>query len=930
MRAVKRDILLEFGLIDEPLSRIYIEEIANKKLVRYKDIIHDTGPKKGESLFTHVINGVFLIERLRDILSISDIEAKVLFTAYTVHDINKLPEYDGQRYNLIATKENFIKELGNLEMELFFPEYGDYLDDITTLTRAHSGHYHSDGESLKKSYNPYKLGKGRIDQLKHIIRAADIIDLSQELEERSEKNLFLSEINIFSNTQLTFCHHKLTEHRGILTNIIHNEIVSYLENELGLLPLLFYPNGVAYLVEKNRKLSLSKDDLGNIGEKVVERVADMTRENYTDFINPASTGIKIDPKCLSLNIPLKKIFKEVYNIISRRKFGIDYMEEGCKKRTLRNIEKLRKKVKDETLRVQLDNVEREISSSSSLLPKDEDKLRMGEFLKTYYIFTNDNYFNKDVEQSWKYIYNLLSIDEDKISALEYFDARYDRAFLVVKDLDSDFEDLHKVIIEDSQQLFGETSPEKDDQFGALKEYVKNYTDFSFAFEREVDFTQYLQNYTRNNHKQCCYCGSEFPTDEWMSADVPQNIKVQNFSNRLLGGKGEPKRNICDICKIQFLVEKLNYNALSNTKTVYLHLYPYSFHPDIFLKALNNELKNIVAQDISAILLNTEVSLREFVSENRVNLHYSSTKINGNPLPKFADILGNNFIFPLNCVGNNDSERFLFALENALFLQKYFGCKVLLTDSAVPILAKQEFNDVFIDNIPASFRGLLRANDLSESELGEVWRKIKILYSLKNIVYNPKSKRNEFLTLIQNLIGDELQIYYVVDRLLENKLRNIRDQSRKEGLDLYLSQELIALINDLTKGGKKVQELKTLAQIAWDARIKGESLKRNSLLRPLDMILDKLSHRSEMLDLEVIKAALVEDIFAHLERIASEQYKPGATKRERIKQFVDQFFTGVLDKGFKGDINKLLANEKTIRSAYLFYVKEQIGSKKKEV
>ncbi len=929
MRSVERDILLEFGLIDEPLSRIYIEEIANKKLVRYKDIIHDTGPKKGESLFTHVINGVFLIERLRDVLPISDIEAEVLFTAYTIHDINKLPEYGGQRYNDIATKENIARELGNLEMELFFPEYEDYLDDIRILARSHSGHYHSDGESLKKSYNPYKLGKNRIDQLKHIIRAVDAVDLSQELEERSEKNKFLSEINIFSDTQYTFCHHKLTEHRGILTNIIHNEIVSYLENELDLLPLLFYPDGVAYLVEKNRELSLSKDDLENIGERVAERVADMTRANYTDFINPASTGIRIDPKCLSLNISPKKIIKEVYNIISRRKFRIAYMEEGCKKRTLRNIQKLRKKAKDESLRVQLDKVEREISSSSSLLPKDEDKLRMGELLKTYYIFINDEYFNKDIEQSWKYIYDLLSIDEDKIIALEYFDARYDRAFLVVKDLESNFEDLYEVIVEDSQQLFGEISSEKDNQFSALKEYVKNYTDFSFAFEREIDFTRYLQNYTQSNHKQCCYCGSEFPTDEWMTADVPKGIKVQKFSNRLLGGQGDPNRNICDICKIQFLVEKLNYDILGGTN-VYLHLYPYSFHPDIFLKALNNELKNIIAQDISAILLKTEASLQEFVSENRIKLIYSPTKINGNPLPKFADILGNNFIFPLNCVGGNDSERFLFALENALFLQKYLGCKVLLTDSAVPILAKQEFNDVFIDNIPASFRGLLQLNDLSKSELGEVWRKIKILYSLKSIVHDPKSKRNEFLTLIRSLIGDELQIYYVVDRLLENKLRNMRDQGRREGLSLNLSKKLITLINDLIKGGEKVQELKTLAQIAWDAKIKGETLRRNSLLKPLDMILEKLSHRSEMLDLEVIKAALVEDIFAHLERIASEQYKPGATKRERIKQYVDQFFTGVLDKGFKGDINKLLADEKTIRSAYLFYVKEQIGSKEKEV
>ena len=35
------------------------------------------------------------------------------------------------------------------------------------------------------------------------------------------------------------------------------------------------------------------------------------------------------------------------------------------------------------------------------------------------------------------------------------------------------------------------------------------------------------------------------------------IGVQSFSNRLEGGSSrEPKRNVCDVCRAQFILEKL--------------------------------------------------------------------------------------------------------------------------------------------------------------------------------------------------------------------------------------------------------------------------------------------------------------------------------------------------------------------------------------
>ena len=64
-----------------------------------------------------------------------------------------------------------------------------------------------------------------------------------------------------------------------------------------------------------------------------------------------------------------------------------------------------------------------------------------------------------------------------------------------------------------------------------------------------------------------------------------------------------------------------------------------------------------------------------MEHQRVEPKFSAAKRNGFPLPKFSEIQGNQLIFPINCMGKNESERFLFALENALLMQRYLGCKI---------------------------------------------------------------------------------------------------------------------------------------------------------------------------------------------------------------------------------------------------------------
>ena len=127
----------------------------------------------------------------------------------------------------------------------------------------------------------------------------------------------------------------------------------------------------------------------------------------------------------------------------------------------------------------------------------------------------------------------------------------------------------------------------------------------------------------------------------------------------------------------------------------------------------------------------------------------------------------------------------------------------------------------------------------------------------------------------------------------------------------------------------MQELKELATYAAQNAIRGTSYKRNSLLKPLDIIMQELDlcpAPDNPNELELIRAGTKELIFDHLDRIAKTEYKPGRTKRDKVNHYVDIFFDEVLFKAHHGKVNKLLNRERLIRSAYLFYVREALPVK----
>jgi CRISPR-associated protein Csc3 len=934
-------IALLIGKRDPSVFGDYLDQVAHQGLMPYKAILQ-WGSKGGESLYTHVLNGVFVLETLREPLDLSDTEARALYTAFTVHDINKVLEQQ-DHFSKLATRENVAAEIERLGLSAFFPDWGSYAEDIVSLVRGHSGHHHSSGERWIASRDTaYGLGLARVNALLHLMRAADVIDLSHTLEEKTLKADFLGHLNAYladssRAVQYEFFTHRLTEQRGILTNVIHNCVAAELRERYGLIPLLYYPDGIAYLVERGRAPAIEESDLARMARRVARTISRLTAAKFREFIQPAPAGIKVDAKCLELGVPFEDILREIYNVVQRRTPDPVELDAKARDWAQRGFEKAAAEFPDTAEQIQA-----ALESQSLLVNDDVDRLRQSELVRSYYIFLN-KHFRETVSDPWGRIYDLLDLPEAHRPFYAYFDALWARAYVISRDLPPlTEEDIYRRIEADGVALLEAHEQTADPKVALFTDYLKLYAIFGHG-QPPTGFGAHLAHYVENQHKQCVYCSGPFPTDKWMAPDVRSDITVQTFSNRLRGGPGEPKKFICAVCQIQFLLEKLNYPEVRGEKTFYLHLYPYSFLTGPFIEGLNHTIRGIVTADAAVQALNMNVSdaLQTYLAEKVATPTFRSRTQKDRPqpyglyLPRYAETVGNLLIFPINPGGQNDTERFLFALWNALLLQRHFGVKVLMSNAPVPPLSKGDIPDLYIDNVPLACEGLLPRNDYAQFENGTdaegpleaLWSDVSDLFALRRLTFTGEDNTPR---LVRALTGSPLNVFYETERLLEARVRG----QEPGGLLTWLSQQAFPHVSSLalSKGGRFMTQLsiqlQRLAEIAWTNGLRGRSLEKSALLYPVGEAFAKLSHSGGHLDREALKAATIQDIFDHLYRIADDRYKPGTKKWEAVKQFVDVWFDDVVEGVYGGSLRKLLADEKMIRSAFLFYVREQIPSKEK--
>ncbi|MCP4165893.1 MAG: type I-D CRISPR-associated protein Cas10d/Csc3 [Chloroflexi bacterium] len=928
------------------LLKSYLDLVGNKTLLAYRHQ-WQWGKKEGESLYTHIINGIFLLDALREVLSLSDLEAQVLFTAYTVHDINKMETEKARAFNKLAVEENIAPLVERLGLPAFFPDWRDYLADIESFIRGHGGSTQTSGEMLVVKRAPaYKLGMQRVQALRNLMKAVDIIDLSHTLDERQHKQTFLTHLNTYlaetgEARQFQLFTHQLTEQRGLFSNILHQAIADELKETAELIPLLYYPDGIVYLVTKGQTIQVDDEMVYRTATRTAQNINSITQSKFQQFIVTRAAGIKVDGKCLELGVPFAgkdSILEELINKVYSRNLVPQALDSKVRDRASRDFEKHAANapdVADEVLRI--------LEDEASLVAQQDVLLRTAELIRTYYIFLSDH-FREEMPDAWAHLYELFGLPPERHSYYSFFEPRYDRSYVLIKDVPLSQDEVMQIIAEDGSRLVGEKTQE-DAKTEHLADYLKRYAFFSGRGRPQMSFGDHLEHYINTQHKQCVHCGSPFPTGKWMAGDVRNDITVQVFSNRLRGGPGEPKKYVCTICQLQFLLEKLNYPPVRGEKLLYLHLFPYSFLTAPFIEALRDTFRQITeaGEAVNALNLDARPAIKHWLGEKSKDPRFFRTQTKkGKPqpygayVPHYSKTVGNLIILPINAAGDNDTNRFLFALWNALVFQRHFGVKVLLSAASVAPLEKQDFGDLYVDNIPLAVQGLLPVNNYRQfkpdqgevlDNFPELWVKVQHLFALAEMTFTSDDNTPR---LVRALAAHPLMIYHELDRLLVKKISN--DQG---GLTTWAYQQALPHISTLAQlqGGSFVKKLSTilqqLAEVAWTGHLRGRTLERSSLLFPFNQVMEKMAylHSSKALDAEVLKAAAAQDIFDHLERLAKQQgYTIGAKRMAASITFVNGWFDNVLGQVYDGNLRKLLADEKLLRSAYLFYLRQQIKSK----
>src|SRR5438477_13088842 len=116
-------------------------------------------------------------------------------------------------------------------------------------------------------------------------------------------------------------------------------------------------------------------------------------------------------------------------------------------------------------------------------------------------------------------------------------------------------------------------------------------------------------------------------------------------------------------------------------------------------------------------------------------------------------------------------------------------------------------------------------------------------------------------------------------------------------------------------------LQDLATFSASHRIRGRSYKRNSMLKPLDIILNELDRCPNTKDdneIKLLTAGCKGLIYEHVQRVAK------GVREDAVYDYVDMFFNGVLKEAHHNNANKLLQRERLIRSAYLVYMRQALA------
>lgn len=895
---------------ENPLDDFFTR-IANGALLKLMSK-RQTGIHYGQTLYAHLLNVVLTVDLAAQLIGCTILERRILICASILHDLNKL-DPQGRSISQVAKTEEIINFLKEYDLDQLLPNLIEHVEIIRRLIAAHSGHLHQGADSLLPLAGP--ITRTRLQNvLVPLLQLADQADVARNFFDDAKRQQVISSLNAASDIQYRWEWHRLNEFRGPFSNLIHNAVCEEMEQQLDAKPFLHYGEGTFYLVPSKSPASLLPDTFTNVANRLSKKIKTLKSGKAEDFVTGSPTGTKINSEVFATSLTIREVFRVAASNIRKKVFKgekIAESEANARRRAKEGYETL-------------------LDSNKYLFSRDPEVMQTGELLRVIYNFLQghcEQAFkgkNKKYDDAWQPIYKkcALNVKEEwgKLDALN------DRAYVIGRTLfeerEGDFSSILETVTELAEEF--ETSYQlrgnSDQPPTELNEYLKSTLVFSCLVTSRTAFSQYLQSYSNEEIDVCSLCGMPFPGQTMMAGDVPKGLTVAQFSNRNFAGKGDPKRNSCAICREQLLIEKIGF-APAQSKGFYLHIYPESFVPPLYVEALRQTFRQLVGQEIRTLLFDTRAIAKDYETTKQLKLSFK-TKATGLALPLYSDLVGNIITLPIYALGDNETERYLFAMNYAFFIHQRFGQRVVLTQSIIPPVTMVEMQEssntegikIYLDDLPYALRGLIRQNNLNGKQADEAF---ELLQALKRSA-DEIGTGEDLCDLARSLNDGELGIFFAAHRILERS-------NKKDGVINNIAANIFPYLKfaaekvyQLLKGENRMSDLsltkilEDMSDLAWKRSIRGNSLAHTALIKPMDIIF-QLLRRQQMHEVSYLKLIAKEDVLRHIERTSD--YNVGGEREEAISQWVTLFFDELLQKGFHGDIRRLLLEEKYVKAAY---------------
>jgi CRISPR-associated protein Csc3 len=596
------------GLLDPCLPE-GIQSTAPEAFRRFSQM-HD------QSMLTHTLNGIFaamrLMEKLPASKALDDLEQRLWLMGYVCHDYTKVYGVKVQANNLALIRKLVICLGDSLNFTGFCPTWREYLDDIVFLAQNTQT---VEGANLNlRDFSACKTSPRRLEILRllssiadilvHVTSPSDVILRGSDDRDRAT-NLRTKMMQLFgAESAPRFVYHRLTEVRGLLSNLLNNATAEFLQSQ-GAEPFLYFPNGVVYL--SNSDVLPVTIDHSQLSDAVWIRLVELVSDSEA-FIRPWTTGFQVASALYELIG-----FEGVLNVGRRRSMSLRSNNATARLYgflTGKSENDLKKSYRGDQKKVQ---AEQEKVVHASNLPSDSRVYRLSEFLVLVFREVKEGYKRSpDISKVMLdalSIGHLVSVEEAKQQkGGTYFGWCYAAAKFIETKSTCDENDLDDAMRQVAEVVLafladnGMVARSSDRLKNALEEYVRQNIQYnagsgeSLALFQPNDFSNELSVYTQAKSKSraiCSMCSSRFSATGQELTEVP--FANQQYSNKHPLAKNLLVRGACPICRIEMILRRVEQPELSDDdKPIQIYLYPtYFFTPEtarvvrLFLADLDN-------------------------------------------------------------------------------------------------------------------------------------------------------------------------------------------------------------------------------------------------------------------------------------------------------------------------------------------------------